>query len=231
MCYQKDRGSEYVQSFLDELSTKIQLKCAREIIDEVGIENAGFVQVYIDENGNEVKTDGISILTLLRYNLRDNSKIFLVYPFEIELCWNRELVRLFACDCAEYVLPFFENVYTDDNRPRNAIEVSRLFALGKAYLGKLNNARVAAENAALNNARWRDGSSEGRNAAWSAAKVAVWNVSNSAAWNNSTIWSNNQINDISHKTESDWQIRKLLEYLLEEITLEDAKELYGTKTS
>ena len=128
-------------------------------------------------------------------------------------------------------MPFFENVCTDDNRPRNAIKVSRLFALGKVYLGKLNNARVAAENVALNNAQLRDGNREGKNAAWSAAKVAVWNVSNSAAWNNSTIWNNNRINDSSNKTESDWQIRKLLEYLLEEITLEDAKELYGTKTS
>ena len=32
---------------------------------------------------------------------------------------------LCACDCAEYVLPIFENHYPNDNRPRNLIETLR----------------------------------------------------------------------------------------------------------
>ena len=33
--------------------------------------------------------------------------------------------RLFACECAERVLPIFEKEYPDDNRPRKSIETSR----------------------------------------------------------------------------------------------------------
>lgn len=40
--------------------------------------------------------------------------------------------RLFACDCAESVLHIFEEAHPNDMRPRRAIEVARLFALGNA---------------------------------------------------------------------------------------------------
>ncbi len=33
--------------------------------------------------------------------------------------------RLFACDCAEYVLPIFENHYPGEDRPRKLIEAMR----------------------------------------------------------------------------------------------------------
>jgi hypothetical protein len=36
--------------------------------------------------------------------------------------------RLFACDCAEKVLPIFENKYPTDRRPRNAITAAREYA-------------------------------------------------------------------------------------------------------
>lgn len=40
--------------------------------------------------------------------------------------------RLFACDCAERVLPLFEKEYPTDKYPRKAMEAARLFADGKA---------------------------------------------------------------------------------------------------
>src|SRR5574342_476232 len=40
--------------------------------------------------------------------------------------------HLFAADCAEHVLHFFEKEYPEDMRPREAIRIRRLWALEKA---------------------------------------------------------------------------------------------------
>jgi hypothetical protein len=68
-------------------------------------------------------------------------------------------IRLFACDCAESVLPFYGAKYPDDNRPRTAIEVSRRHANGEATEDELAAAWDAAWEAA-----W--------DAAWEAARAA-----------------------------------------------------------
>ena len=52
--------------------------------------------------------------------------------------------RLFACDVAERSLSIFEKQYPKDNFPRKAIEISRLFAEGKATEVELNKARIRA---------------------------------------------------------------------------------------
>ena len=57
-------------------------------------------------------------------------------------------IRLFACDCAERVLPLYETNYPNDNRPRQAIETARRFANGQATLAELAAARDAARVAA-----------------------------------------------------------------------------------
>jgi hypothetical protein len=62
-------------------------------------------------------------------------------------------IRLFACDCAEMVLPIYEKKYPNDNRPRQAIEVSKMYADGKATLEELAAARDAAGDAARAAAR------------------------------------------------------------------------------
>ena len=67
-------------------------------------------------------------------------------------------IRLFACDCAERVLPIFEKEYPDDKRPRTAIEVLRKYAVGEATQGELAAAWDAARDA--------------RDAAWAAARAA-----------------------------------------------------------
>ena len=63
--------------------------------------------------------------------------------------------RLLACDYAEHVLPIFEKAYPKDNRPRRAIEESRLYAEGKSTPEKMADA-------------WSDAWSDARSAAWSA---------------------------------------------------------------
>ena len=66
--------------------------------------------------------------------------------------------RLFACDCAEHVLLYFERFQPQDKRPRVAIEVARQFALGKATQEELHTACGDAEGAAWNagEAAWRN---------------------------------------------------------------------------
>jgi len=63
--------------------------------------------------------------------------------------WNERTARLFACDCAERVLPVFETKYPNDDQPRQAIRVARQYAEG----GIDNATRAAAEDAAWN-AAW-----------------------------------------------------------------------------
>jgi len=57
-------------------------------------------------------------------------------------------LRLFACDCAERVLPLLEKKFPDDKRPRQAIEVARRYAEGDATDEELRAAQMAAWAAA-----------------------------------------------------------------------------------
>ena len=88
-------------------------------------------------------------------------------------------LRIIACDCAEDVLPIWETWARDKapehlDAPRNAIAVSRAFAMGKATELDLKAARAAARDAA-----WaaRAARAAVRDAAW-AARAAV----RDAAW-------------------------------------------------
>jgi hypothetical protein len=62
--------------------------------------------------------------------------------------WNERTARLFACDCAERVLPIYEERYPGDERPRRAIETTRRFANGDATREELYAAADAAAYAA-----------------------------------------------------------------------------------
>lgn len=48
---------------------------------------------------------------------------------------------LWATDCAEHVLPYFEEKYPKDDRPRNALEAGRAWVRGEIAT---NEARAAA---------------------------------------------------------------------------------------
>ena len=83
------------------------------------------------------------------------------------------LLREFACDCAERVLPIFEVKWPDDKRPRQAIEVARRYARDEATEEEL----AAAWDAAWDAARAAAGA-----AAWDAAWAAAWDAAWAAAW-------------------------------------------------
>ncbi len=93
---------------------------------------------------------------------------------------SREL-RLFACDCAERVLPLFERERPGDTRPREAIALARRFAKGEA-----SQEDLAAAGAAAWDAAWAAAGAAARaaawGAAWDAAGAAAWDAAWAAAW-------------------------------------------------
>jgi hypothetical protein len=95
--------------------------------------------------------------------------------------WNEQSARLFACDCAEHVLPIFEKVSPGDNRPRKAVEMARLFAEGRVTKEELAAAGEAAWAARAAGAA----AGEAARAAGAAAGEAAWAAGaagEAAAW-------------------------------------------------
>jgi len=84
--------------------------------------------------------------------------------------------RLFACDCAEAVLPIFERQVPTDARLREAIRIARAFAHGAATTDDIAAAWVAARAAA--GAAAADAAGD---AAWAAAGAAAWAAAGAAA--------------------------------------------------
>ena len=62
--------------------------------------------------------------------------------------WDDRSARLFAADCAEHVLPIFERAAPHDTRPREAIRIARLYAVGACSDKELDTAGDAAWDAA-----------------------------------------------------------------------------------
>jgi len=60
---------------------------------------------------------------------------------------HRSLV-LWAIDCAEHVLPYFEKKYPKDKRPQRAIEATRAWVRGEVALSVVRTAALAAHAAA-----------------------------------------------------------------------------------
>jgi len=61
---------------------------------------------------------------------------------------DHQSLALWAADCAEHVLPYFEENYPEDKRPRQALEAARAWACGEIKCGKARAAAVAAHAAA-----------------------------------------------------------------------------------
>ena len=106
--------------------------------------------------------------------------------------WNERTARLYACDCAERVLPNYEKRHPDDKRPRVAIETARRYADGKATKKALAAARAAA---------WAVARAAASDAAWDAAWDAARDAARDAAW------------DAAWEAERRWQTKRLMAIL------------------
>src|SRR5258705_11517497 len=80
---------------------------------------------------------------------------------------DHHLLAIWAADCAEHVLHYFEQARPTDDRPRRAIELARTWARGEITWAE---ARTAAGHA---NAAARDLRGAARHAAYSAGQAAA----------------------------------------------------------
>ena len=106
--------------------------------------------------------------------------------------WNEKTQRLFAVDCAEHVLPIFENARPGDMRPRKAVEAARAYARGE-----INKVALAAAAAA----------------AWAAARTAAADIAGNAA-----VWAVNAAS--AAVVERKWQAERLRYYLSGKIMID-----------
>ena len=104
-----------------------------------------------------------------------------------------KVVLLWACDCADRVLPIYAMHYPNDLRVRQCIITTRAFANGTATLEDL----AAAGDAAWDAARATAGDAAG-DAAWAASRVAAGVAAGDAE---------------RVAAEEQWQIGRLREYL------------------
>jgi hypothetical protein len=80
---------------------------------------------------------------------------------------DRKTLATWGCDCAERVLPYFEEKYPDDDRPRKAIAAGRAWvATGVFRMADVRGVSLAAHAAA------RIADADGNDAARSAARAA-----------------------------------------------------------
>ena len=61
---------------------------------------------------------------------------------------DHKLLALWAADCAEHVLAYFEETHPEDDRPRQAIEAARAWVRGELAMSKAREAAFAAHAAA-----------------------------------------------------------------------------------
>ena len=101
---------------------------------------------------------------------------------------SERVQRLFACWCAEQVLPLFERAHPDDDRPRMAIQVATAYAMGDATQDELAASRAAAMAAtwaacdAAMAATWAACDAACAASAWSAARAASRAAAMAATW-------------------------------------------------
>lgn len=109
---------------------------------------------------------------------------------------------LWAADCAEHVLPYFEEKYPGDNRSRNAVEAGRAWVRGEIAVSEARAAAFAGHAAA-------------RDADQAAARAAARAASHAAAYAVTAATHAAVPGDAASATakERDWQYRHLPKHL------------------
>ena len=120
---------------------------------------------------------------------------------------DHRLLALWAADCAEHVLPHFEDKYPQDDRPRKAIEAARAWTRGEIRVSGARTAALAA-HAAARDADDAAARAAARAAGHAAATAHVAGHSRAAA-----SYAVKAAAASAGTRESDWQHRRLPEHL------------------
>jgi hypothetical protein len=126
---------------------------------------------------------------------------------------DKNILALWAADCADHVLPYFEENYPTDDRPRKAIEACRaLLATGVFKMADVRRAALAA-HAAAREAKGDDAVAAARAAghAIATAHVATHSIGAAAYAIKAAAAHSNNVDDAIVK-ERNWQLQRLLEY-------------------
>jgi hypothetical protein len=126
---------------------------------------------------------------------------------------HRSLV-IWAADCAEHVLPYFEEKYPKDDRPRKALEAGRAWVRGEIAMSEVRAAAFAA-HAAARDADHAAARAAARAAGHAAATAHVAGHARHAAAYAVTAASDAAVSTdaAATATERDWQCRRLPEHL------------------
>ena len=122
--------------------------------------------------------------------------------------WDEKTARLFAADCAEKVLPIYEEKYPDDDRPRKAVKVARDYANGKikkAAMAVVCSAAYSAAHSAAHSGAHSGVYSAAYSAAESAAHSGVYSAAYSAA--------ESAADSAAYSAARKWQTNLLFKYL------------------
>jgi hypothetical protein len=120
---------------------------------------------------------------------------------------DRRLLALWAADCAEHVLPYFEEKYPNDDRPRKAIEAARAWTRGEIRVGEARTAALAAHAAAC------DANDDAARAAARAAGHAAATAHVAGHARGAASYAVKASAASAATRESDWQHRRLPEHL------------------
>jgi hypothetical protein len=107
------------------------------------------------------------------------------------------IARLFACDCAERVLPIYEAQHPGEERPRRAIQAARRFALDEISSSEMKRFSLEVKRAPKTRASLAARATT-KQIAQVAAMIAAQAAARAAA---------------DRETEWEWQARRLMEYL------------------
>ena len=120
---------------------------------------------------------------------------------------DHRLLAVWAADCAEHVLPYFEQKYPKDDRPRKAIEAARAWTRGEIRVSQARTAALAAHAAA------RDADDDAARAAARAAGHAAATAHVAGHARGAALYAVKVAAASGATAESDWQYRRLPEHL------------------
>jgi hypothetical protein len=120
---------------------------------------------------------------------------------------DHRLLAVWAADCAEHVLPYFEEKYPKDDRPRKAIEAARAWTRGEIRVSQARTAALAAHAAA------RDADDDAARAAARAAGHAAATAHVAGHARGAALYAVKVAAASGATAESDWQYRRLPEHL------------------
>jgi hypothetical protein len=119
---------------------------------------------------------------------------------------DHKLLAVWASDCAERVLKYFEEVHPEDDRPRKAIEAARAWVRGDLTMVEARKAAFAS-HASARDAKHAPAQSAARAAGHAAATAHVASHARHAA-----AYAIKSVGDAAD-VERDWQHRSLPEHL------------------